>query len=52
VMSDAQTGSTWNFQGCAVEGALKGRCLKQIDSHKDYWFDWMNHHPGSGVFRG
>jgi hypothetical protein len=51
VMSDAQTGSTWNFQGCAVKGELAGRCLEEIDSHKDYWFDWMNHHPESGVFK-
>jgi hypothetical protein len=52
VMRDAQTGSVWNFQGCAVEGKLTGRCLKEIDAHKDYWFDWMNHHPGSAVFKG
>lgn len=51
VMGDTQTGSTWNFHGCAVEGKLKGRCLKEIDAHKDYWFDWMNHHPKSGVFK-
>jgi Protein of unknown function (DUF3179) len=51
VMTDAQTGSAWNFQGCAVEGKLAGECLKEIDAHKDYWFDWMNHHPGSGVFK-
>jgi hypothetical protein len=50
-MRDAQTGSVWNFQGCAVEGEFTGRCLKQIDAHKDYWFDWMNHHPGSAVFK-
>lgn len=52
VMTDAQTGSAWNFQGCAVEGKMAGTCLKEIDAHKDYWFDWMNHHPGSGVFKG
>jgi hypothetical protein len=51
VMRDAQTGSAWNFQGCAVEGKLAGRCMKQTDAHKDYWFDWMNHHPGSAVFK-
>jgi Protein of unknown function (DUF3179) len=50
-MSDAETGSVWNFQGCAVEGRLSGRCLKEIDAHKDYWFDWMNHHPDSAVFK-
>jgi len=52
VMSDTQTGSAWNFHGCAVTGELTGQCLKEIDAHKDYWFDWMNHHPDSSVFRG
>jgi Protein of unknown function (DUF3179) len=50
-MSDAETGSVWNFQGCAVEGQLSGQCLKEIDGHKDYWFDWMNHHPDTSVFK-
>ncbi len=49
-MVDTGTGSVWNFQGCAVEGAMAGKCLRGVESHKDYWFDWMNHHPGSGVF--
>ena len=49
---DAQTGSDWNFQGCAVDGPMAGQCLKEIDAHKDYWFDWMNHHPGAAVFKG
>jgi hypothetical protein len=52
VMQDAETGSGWNFQGCAVDGKLAGRCLKEIDANKDYWFDWMNHHPETGVFKG
>ena len=52
VMLDAETGSAWNFQGCAIEGKLTGQCLKEIDSYKDYWFDWMNHHPETAVFRG
>jgi hypothetical protein len=47
VMRDTQTGSSWNFKGCAVKGLLIGQCLKEIDVHKDYWFDWMNHHPSS-----
>jgi hypothetical protein len=51
-MQDTQTGSGWNFQGCAVDGKLAGRCLKEIDANKDYWFDWMNHHPETGVFKG
>jgi Protein of unknown function (DUF3179) len=51
-MRDAQTGSGWNFQGCAGDGPMAGQCLKEIDAHKDYWFDWMNHHPGAAVFKG
>jgi hypothetical protein len=52
VMQDAETGSGWNFQGCALDGKLVGQCLKEIDANKDYWFDWMNHHPDTGVFKG
>jgi hypothetical protein len=51
IMRDAETGSDWNFQGCAIDGTLAGRCLEPVDSFKDYWFDWMNHHPGTLVFR-
>jgi hypothetical protein len=51
LIADAGTGSTWNFHGCAVDGKLAGQCLKEIDAHKDYWFDWMNHHPESAVFK-
>jgi hypothetical protein len=50
-MRDAETGSNWNFQGCAFDGSLAGRCLEPVDAFKDYWFDWMNHHPGTLVFR-
>jgi len=51
LMEDAETSSIWNFHGCAVEGKLAGQCLQQLDANKDYWFDWMNHHPASAVFR-
>lgn len=52
VMTDAETGSTWNFQGCAVSGPYAGNCLQRIDANKDYWFDWLNHHPATAVFPG
>jgi hypothetical protein len=50
LMLDAQTGSQWNFQGCAVVGSLKGTCLKPVEAIKDYWFDWRNYNPGTSVF--
>lgn len=52
LMKDAATESIWDFQGCAIRGKLSGRCLKPLDGSKDYWFDWMNHHPTTLVFKG
>ena len=50
LLIDSQTGSEWNFQGCAVTGKLKGVCLERIDGIKDYWFDWRNYHPATTVY--
>jgi len=52
LMKDVATESVWDFQGCAIQGKLNGHCLKQLDASKDYWFDWMNHHPTTSVFKG
>jgi hypothetical protein len=43
--------SEWTFDGCAVTGDLKGKCLVRIDYLKDYWFDWQNYHPHTGIYR-
>jgi hypothetical protein len=51
-VTDRETGSIWNFAGCAIYGPLLGKCMPQIEAHKDYWFDWVNHHPNTIVFRG
>jgi hypothetical protein len=51
-MTDTETGSTWNFQGCAVSGQLAGRCLAPIDGHKSFWFDWLNHYRDTTIYRG
>jgi hypothetical protein len=47
---DAATGSRWDFRGCAVGGKLKGTCLAEIYTIKDYWFDWRNYHPDTTVY--
>jgi Protein of unknown function (DUF3179) len=49
-MMDSGTGSRWNFQGCAVEGKLKGECLERVEVIKDFWFDWRNYHPATSVY--
>jgi len=48
---DSETGSTWDFRGCAVEGTAKGACLESVGLLRDYWFDWRNYHPDTTVFR-
>jgi hypothetical protein len=51
-LTDRETGSIWNFTGCAIYGTYLGKCLPRVEAHKDYWFDWLNHHPNTIVFRG
>ena len=50
-MRDVETGSAWKFEGCAVFGKLSRQCLQAIVGNKDYWFDWLIHHPATQVFR-
>ena len=47
---DSTSGSEWNFEGCAVSGASKGKCLARVPLLKDYWFDWRNYHPQTSIF--
>ena len=48
---DSTSGSAWNFDGCAVSGALKGKCLKTVPALYDYWFDWRNYHHQTTIFK-
>ena len=47
---DSDTGSRWNFQGCAVDGPSSGRCLTAIPAMRDFWFDWHLYHPQTTIF--
>lgn len=47
---DAETGSVWDFSGRAVAGPLAGKSLERVQTLKDYWFDWKQYNPDSGVF--
>jgi hypothetical protein len=49
---DDLTGSTWNFQGCAVSGKSQGRCLDRVEVIKDYWFDWRHYNPATTIYHG
>ena len=47
---DKETGTTWNFEGKAISGALAGRQLKKVFVLEDYWFDWRLYHPDTSVY--
>jgi hypothetical protein len=47
---DAETGSTWNFEGKATSGPLSGRELKKVFVLEDYWFDWRIYHPDTTIY--
>lgn len=47
---DAETGSTWNFEGKAISGPLAGRQLKKVFVLEDYWFDWRLYHPDTSIY--
>ena len=47
---DAETGSTWNFEGKALAGPLTGRQLKKVFVLEDYWFDWRIYHPETTIY--
>jgi len=48
---DAETDSTWNFEGKATSGPLAGRQLKRVFVLEDYWFDWRIYHPDTSVYQ-
>ena len=47
---DAETGSTWNFEGKAIAGPLIGRQLTKVFVLEDYWFDWRIYHPDTTIY--
>jgi len=50
-LTDAKTGSVWDFTGRAFEGPLAGQELKRVPLLKDYWFDWKLYNPRTQVYR-
>jgi Protein of unknown function (DUF3179) len=47
---DAESGSTWNFEGTAIAGPLVGRQLKKLFVLEDFWFDWRIYHPDTEIY--
>ena len=47
---DAQTGSTWNVLGEAIDGRLKGRRLRPVTHLETFWFAWVAFQPDTTVY--
>jgi len=49
---DRETGSRWSaFTGVAVDGKLKGKILKQLETTYAFWFGWKDYYPDTEVFK-
>ena len=47
---DSETHSTWNFDGVAISGPLKGQSLTRYVSETAFWFAWADFHPGTSIY--
>jgi hypothetical protein len=50
-LTDSQTASHWNFSGLAISGPMAGQKLEKVYTLKDYWFDWKNYNPQTGIYK-
>lgn len=47
VLTDQETASSWNWDGLATTGTLKGSCLTRIQAYQEYWHSWKHFHPNT-----
>lgn len=50
-LTDAETGSEWDFTGKAVSGTLSGKQLQKLYALNDYWFDWKTYNPNTTIYQ-
>lgn len=48
---DAETRSTWNIAGTAIDGKLKGQNLTPVAATHCLWFGWWATYPNSVVYK-
>ncbi len=48
--TDAQTASTWDLLGRAIDGPLVGEQLETVVHRNDFWFAWAAFHPDDPVY--
>ena len=49
---DAETGSTWNILGQAIDGPLAGQSLEPIIHGDHFWFSWAAFKPDTIIYSG
>jgi len=47
---DRETGTRWTLAGRAVDGKLRGKELKWIDSIQCNWYAWSSEHPDTELY--
>ena len=50
LLTDTETGSTWNRTGLAVAGPLKDTHLETLPPMPSFWFAWAQFFPNTDVF--
>jgi hypothetical protein len=48
---DKQTSSSWNFEGKAVSGQMKGKQLTRLPFDEGFWFEWVAFHPKTELYQ-
>jgi hypothetical protein len=48
---DLTTNSTWNFDGLAIDGPLKGQQLKPVQASQEFWHSWRTFHPKTESYK-
>lgn len=51
-ITDAATGSEWDYDGVAVAGELNGAQLTRLPIWPGFWFEWATFHPHTLVYDG
>ncbi len=47
---DSETHSSWNFEGNAISGPLKGESLTRYVSETAFWFAWAAFYPDTAIY--
>ena len=50
--TDAETGSTWNILGEAIDGPMAGKRLTKIVHGDHFWFAWGAFKPDTLIYQG